>query len=384
MRERNPGDRLRLAFAFGGKAVEHDLSVKSALYLLAHVDRARFEALSIYVDEAGSLSGFAPAAEKLRRFIREDGDKIFGPKDRVPADFEDWAVSTLPSDRPGEALRLLTCGEVDVVFPVFHGQGGEDGIFQGFLETLGLPYVGCDISGSILGNDKAYNKAVCRNAGIAVADFLVYDRDEWAAADRAALRETERVLGYPVFVKPPCLGSSMGVSKAKDRGELEAAAALAFTYGSRVILERALVGPEYGIGLIGNDRPLVSAIVEFGGCPGFLSYEAKYGPGAFEDRIPALLDPAIEREMRAMAVRIYRLLGLRGMSRLDFFVVDGKPFFGESNTVPGFGRTSVFSKMWEVAGIDLRALIGKLVEFALEGDEAGATSRKPTAGGYGG
>jgi D-alanine-D-alanine ligase len=384
MRDRRAEGKIRLGFAFGGKAAEHELSIKSALYLLAHVDRDKYLVTTLYVDEEGALAESGRAEPRLRDFlVREAGD-IFGPADRVPPDFADWLASTLPPRGGGEALRLLTEGRLDLVFPVFHGQGGEDGIFQGFLETLGIPYVGCGLTGSIVGNDKACNKAICRSAGLPVADFLVYLKDEWEGGGETLLDEVEARLGYPVFVKPPCLGSSVGVSRATDRAALRAAAATALGYGSRVLLEKAVVGPEYGLGLIGNDRPEESALVEFGGCPGFLSYEAKYGPLAYEDRIPGQLEAPVEAELRAMARRIWGLLGLRGMSRLDFFVVDGRPVFIEANTVPGFGRTSVFSKMWEAAGLDLTALIDRLARYALEGrpnqgptegDDTAATAR---------
>lgn len=375
MNEGSSRKRLRLAFAFGGKAAEHDLAVKSAIYLLAHVDRSRFEVTTIYVDEAGVLAGRGAAAAKLASFLEGTTASIFGAHDSVPPDLIPWLLSTLPADRPGESLRLLADREVDAVFPVFHGQGGEDGLFQGFLETLRLPYVGCGVTGSILGNDKTVNKAICRNAGIPVADFLSFDRHDWAASAGAIVEEAESRLGYPAFVKPPCLGSSVGIEKAIDRATLRHAVETAFTYGNHAIIERGLVGMEYGIGLIGNDEPEQSAIVEFGGCPGFLDYEAKYGPDAFEDRIPAIIDRRLEDEMRGIATRVWRLLGLRGMSRLDFFEVDGKAVFNEANTVPGFGRTSVFSKMWEASGVRLPELVSRLAGFAIEAGQAGADQR---------
>jgi D-alanine-D-alanine ligase len=361
---------IRLGFAFGGKAAEHEISIKSALYIMSHVDRAKFSVVTIYVDEEGRLADSATAVHRLRDFLAVEAGDIFGPADRVPPDFADWLASTLPASGPGEALRLLSSGAVDVVFPVFHGQGGEDGIFQGFLETLGLAYVGCGISGSIVGNDKACNKAICSNAGIPVAAFLVYLKSEWEEGAEAALAEVEGKLGYPVFVKPPCLGSSVGIVRAGNRQALREAALVALGYGDRVLFEKAVVGMEYGIGMIGNACPEQSALVEFGGCPGFLSFEAKYGPGAFEDTIPARLEPAVEAEIRTLADRVWGLLGLRGMSRLDFFVADGRPIFIEANTVPGFGRTSVFSKMWEASGMDLGSLVGRLVDYAFERQEA--------------
>ncbi len=357
--------RTTLAFAFGGKAAEHDLSVKSALYLLSHVDRERFRVLSLYVDPDGALAGRDVAAAKLTHALSHASGTIFGAGDDPAEDFSEWVLSTLPADGE-EALSLLASREIGVAFPVFHGQGGEDALFQGFLETLRVPYVGCGVSGSVIGNDKAVNKAICAASGIPVTKFLVYHRDQWRDGRDARVQRAEEELGYPIFVKPPCLGSSVGISKAQDRQELLAAAETAFRYGDRLLLEKALVGREYGIGIIGNEAPRLSAIVEFGGGSNFLDYAAKYGSDAVEDTIPAVLDPSVERELRETALRVYRLLGLRGMSRLDFFVADGRLYFNESNTVPGFGRTSVFSKIWAAAGVDLRTLIGELVEYALE------------------
>jgi D-alanine-D-alanine ligase len=355
-----------LAFAFGGKAAEHDLSVKSALHLLGHVDRDRFDVVSLYVGKDGRLAESPAAKAKMSELLSLGGDAVFAPDDDPPPDFAGWIASTVPPEGNGSALQLLSSGAVDVVFPVFHGQGGEDGIFQGFLETLGVPYVGCGISGSIVGNDKSVNKAILRNAGIRVTDFLVVGRKEWETREKELIQEAEEELGYPIFVKPPCLGSSVGISRAADRDALRKAVAEAHRYGPRALLEKSVSGTEYGIGLIGNGTPMQSAIVEFGGAGAFLSYEAKYGTEIFEDLIPAPLPPDTERELRENADRIYRMLDLRGMSRLDFFVADGLVYFNEANTVPGFGTVSVFSKMWGAAGVPLPDLIGKLAEFAIE------------------
>jgi D-alanine-D-alanine ligase len=251
-------------------------------------------------------------------------------------------------------------GRVDVVFPIIHGTTGEDGALQGFLETLGVPYVGAGVTASAVGMDKAVFKALLRDAGIPTPRAVVVrDPGEAARADALAL---------PVFVKPANGGSSVGVTKVKRREDLGAAVAAALRYDERALVEEGVDARELECAVLGNDTPKASIPGEV--VPGheFYDYDDKYRDDKAQLRIPADVPPAVAEETRRLAVEVFRLCGVSGMARVDFFLERGtdRVLVNEINTLPGFTAISMYPKLWEASGLPLPRLLDELVRLALE------------------
>ena len=272
-----------------------------------------------------------------------------------------------PADADGAVLTggadgLAPLG-LDVVFPLLHGQNGEDGAVQGLLKTLGLPYVGPDVLASAVCMDKEVAKRLLRDAGLPVVPFLVARSRGGLAFDEAA-----RLLGTPLFVKPANQGSSVGISKVEAEDEWEGALDAAFGYDRKVLVETAVVGREIECAVLGNEAPEASAPGEIVSTAQFYTYDAKYeDPDASRMEVPAEIPPETAERVRDFAVRAYRVLGCEGMSRVDFFVTDGGDVFvNEVNTIPGFTERSMYPVMWAHAGLDLGALVGRLLDLALE------------------
>jgi D-alanine-D-alanine ligase len=251
---------------------------------------------------------------------------------------------------------------IDVVFPVLHGTFGEDGTVQGLLELAGLPYVGAGVAGSSIAMDKEITKRLCGQQGLPVIDYLVQYRNALDAA------QVERAFAYPVFVKPANLGSSVGISKAHDRAELDTALSLAAAYDRKVIVERAIAGPEIECSVLGNDEPIASTPCEILPSREFYDYDDKYILDRAEFRTPAQIPPEQLAEVKRLAVACYRAVGCEGMARVDFLVesATGRVYINEINTIPGFTSISMYPKMWEHDGLAYPKLIDRLIELALD------------------
>jgi D-alanine-D-alanine ligase len=259
---------------------------------------------------------------------------------------------------------------IDVIFPVLHGTYGEDGTVQGLLELAGISYVGAGVLGSALGMDKEAQKRLLRDCGIPVVRFVALDRRDYREQPRLAPRLAEE-LGYPVFVKPNALGSSIGISKVKHPGELTGALEDAFQYDRKALIEAACEGRELECAVLGNDRPDASQPGEIvvKRSHDFYSYESKYlDPDGAECKIPAVLPPAVVERIRTLSVAAFKALSLRGMARVDFLARRdlSEIFVNEVNTIPGFTSISMYPKLWEVSGLPLPRLIDRLIELALE------------------
>ena len=311
--------RLRVAVIYGGRSGEHEISVRSAKAILAGLDPAKYEAVEYFIDRDGKWS----------------------PK----------AIQPEPGAHP----------HIDVVFPVLHGTFGEDGTVQGLLELADLPYVGAGVLASSVSMDKEMMKRVCQERSLPVVDYVTLSRGE-LNADACA------ELGLPVFVKPANLGSSVGISKAHDRAELEAALALAARYDRKVIVERAIAGRELECAVLGNEAPEASLPCEILPSREFYDYDDKYLLDRAETRLPADLPPATMDELRRLAVACYRAVECEGMGRVDFLLesATGKLYINEINTIPGFTSISMYPKMWEHSGIGFSALLDQLIELALD------------------
>lgn len=355
--------KLRIGIVFGGRSGEHEVSVASARSIMAAIDPERYEVVPIAIARSGQwLAGVAPQA-------------LMAPGDTQATTTTDIAVPEA-SDASGFALLpqvqsgsgATGFGGIDVIFSVLHGTYGEDGALQGMLEMAGLPYVGCGVLGAALGMDKEKAKLVFQAAGLpTVPGVTIFRRDLENDSDEA-VAHIEAQFGYPVFVKPANLGSSVGVSKAHDAGELRAALELAARYDRKIIVERAINCREIECAVLGNDDPQASVVGEIIPSKEFYDYEAKYLDGASRLVIPAEIPDETTGAIRRMALAAFRALDLSGLARVDFFLDrdTGEVYLNEVNTMPGFTSISMYPKLWEASGLPYPRLIDRLIELALE------------------
>jgi D-alanine-D-alanine ligase len=258
---------------------------------------------------------------------------------------------------------------VDVVFPLIHGPYGEDGTVQGMLELADMPYVGANVASSAVGMDKALMKSIFRAAGLPIADYLVVMRHSWEKSPEETIRQIEQTLGYPCFVKPANLGSSVGITKAHNWDELTQGLTSAAQYDRKLMVERNVEGREVECSVLGNDEPLASLPGEIIAAREFYDYTAKYDAEAGTQLIvPANLTPEQTRTVQELAVRAFKAIDCSGMARVDFFIEkkDGRVIVNEINTIPGFTEYSMYPKMWEASGLPYPKLIDRLIELALE------------------
>lgn len=368
--------RLRVGVLFGGRSSEHEISLRSALTVMSAMDPKRYEivpigigrdgrwylehdAIKVLAEKTPHLAALTSGGTQVTLLPHPDSHSLVS----TPADGARGAV-TRADDR--NAIR----GSLDVVFPVLHGTYGEDGTVQGLLELAGIAYVGAGVLGSALGMDKDAQKRLLRDAGVAVVRYFPIERADYRSSFAHASR-LARKLGYPVFVKPNALGSSIGISKVKRAADLKAALDDAFQYDRKALIEASCEGREFECAVLGNDRPEASIpgeVVVTGGHE-FYSYESKYVDKAgSEQKIPADLPRAAAKKLRAMAIAAFKALSLRGMARVDFLARRdlSEIYVNEVNTIPGFTAISMYPKLWEASGLELAQLIDRLIELALE------------------
>jgi D-alanine-D-alanine ligase len=338
----------RVVVLYGGRSAEHDISCISARFVISELDPRRYEVVPVGITHEGRWVD-------ARRLIAEcaEGDGALPSPDLA----EETDVLPIGTHLEGDD------GRESVVFPLLHGTAGEDGTVQGMLEVAGVPYVGAGVLASALCMDKAVAKEVLAHHGIPQVRWLARRLDliDTELYDRA---ETE--LGYPVFVKPANLGSSIGITRATDRSELEEAVALAGEYDDVAVLEAAVVGREIEVAMLGNEFPRASLPGEIVSAEGFYDYEEKYLNDRAKLQIPAALDATEVSRVQETAVRAYAALRVEGMARVDFFYADGRFLVNEVNTIPGFTPISMYPKLWEVSGLSPTRLLDTLVDLALE------------------
>ncbi|MGH8400046.1 MAG: D-alanine--D-alanine ligase [Gammaproteobacteria bacterium] len=348
--------KIRVGILFGGKSAEHEISLLSAKNVIDAIDKSRYEPVLIGIDKSG------------RWLMNEPSNMLLNTSDPKlialnKANSESVALAPQSDGR----LVKLDSGDigqtVDVVFPILHGPLGEDGTIQGLLKLANVPFVGAGILGSAVGMDKDVMKRLLRDAGLPIAKFLLFRR-----GDKPDFDAVSKVLGMPVFVKPANLGSSVGISKAKDRAGFEKAIEEAFRYDSKIIVEEAIKGREIECAVLGNQDPKASIAGEIIPTHEFYSYEAKY----IDDNgarlvIPAKIPADAMKRVQDMAVKTFRALDCEGMGRVDFFLQDdGTLYVNEINTIPGFTKISMYPKLWEASGIGYTELIGRLIELAID------------------
>ncbi|HSC73291.1 MAG TPA: D-alanine--D-alanine ligase family protein [Gaiellaceae bacterium] len=320
--------RLRVAVLAGGRSSEHDISLASARSVLESLDAEQYDVVTVAIGRDG-------------RWELGSGDGTVAETLPVPA-----------------ANAPATLGSVDVVLPILHGPFGEDGTVQGLLELAGVAYVGAGVAASALCMDKDLFKKVLRDSGIPVARHVALRPGDAA----------KNPFGYPCFVKPARLGSSVGISKVHDEGELGPAVELAFRHDEKVLIEEFLDGTEVEVGVLGNFEPVASLpgqIVPLG--HEWYDYSSKYEEGGMDLVVPPDLPADVLERVQTTAVDAFRVTECEGMARVDCFVVDGeRVVVNELNTIPGFTATSVYAKLFEASGVPYRELLGRLIDLALE------------------
>ncbi len=372
--------KLRVGILFGGRSGEHEVSLLSAASIFQAIDRKKFDVVPIGITKEGRwlaagdahslLNGTSTAARELRA-----GDAEATPGVKLLHE----GIPTLLAPEPAQSAGIgqgksLGGKPLDVVFPVLHGTFGEDGTIQGLFELAGIAYVGSGVLGSAAGMDKDAMKRLFAQAGLPIVRHVTLLRNQWETSPRKAIAKIEAALKYPVFVKPANLGSSVGISKARDRKELSPALDLAAKYDRKLIVEEGVGGKgakarELEVAVLGNDDPKASVVGEI--IPGkeFYDYEAKYLSEGSVPVIPAKLTRAESRQIREMAVAAFRACDLAGLARVDFLMEPTgrrRIYLNEVNTLPGFTRISMYPKLWEATGLNYKDLITRLIELAME------------------
>jgi D-alanine-D-alanine ligase len=356
--------RRRVVVLFGGRSAEHEISVLSARSVIATLDPARFEVIPVGVTKLG------------RWHLLPAGPPEVRPGGGLPGVDDTNGEEVALEQEPGARALVATGGgrtEIDVVFPIMHGPYGEDGSVQGFLELAGVPYVGAGVLASSLGMDKAAQKVLFAAAGIPVTPHEVVHEREWEEDPEGVQARAEH-LGFPLFAKPAALGSSVGITKVLEPQGLRPALELAFRFGRKAVLERAVEpAREIECAVLGNDDPVASVAGEI--VPrghDFYDYEAKYlDEHGAELRVPAPIEPEVLEEVQRLAIAAFRAIDCSGMARVDFFLApDGRVVLNEINTIPGFTSISMYPRLWEASGVPYADLVERLIELAVERHEA--------------
>lgn len=342
----------RLGVIFGGMSTENEVSVQSAFSILQNLDKEKYDIFPIYIEKDGNWYEYKGNFEKV-----EFGGTL---KD----------IYKIP-----DAMKYLK--ELDVVFPVLHGLYGEDGTIQGLLELLKIPYVGCGVLASSIGMDKVYTKIIFEKVGINQAkyEFVKKVNKDYVYVDKQfqekqmELKEIVELISenlkFPVFVKPSRSGSSVGVKKAKDKKELSENIEYASRFDSKILIEEGIIGKEVECAVLGKDEVMASRVGEIKSAEEFYSFDAKYINEESKTQIPANISAEKEDEIRKLAIKAFKAIDGKGLSRVDFFVEDEtqKVYINEINTLPGFTSISMYPKMMEASGVPVKKLLDSLIEL---------------------
>lgn len=355
--------KINVMVVFGGKSGEHEVSLMSAASVLRAIDREKYNVIPVGIDKTGRWKKCDCSIEEIESGEWEGDVNLLAAQNRG-AEAQSLA---LRGEQGIIGLNNGDLSQVDVVFPVLHGPYGEDGTVQGFLETLGIPYVGAGVLASSIAMDKGMAKKLLEAEGLPQAAYMLLNRKELKDL-QGVLDRIEEAFDYPVFVKPANLGSSVGISKAKNREGLIQALQEAARYDRRIIVEEFINAREIECGVLGNDDPKASLLAEIIPSAEFYDYHDKYFAGTSQYQLPAHLPPALADEIRALALKVYRLFDCAGLARVDFFLEreTNRILINELNTMPGFTKISMYTKMWEATGLPYEKLIDELIALALE------------------
>lgn len=360
--------KLTIGVIFGGRSGEHEISIRSARSVIEALDPKKYNVVPIgitlegrWLPPAVSLSLLPEAAQAKIGYVAED------KRQSVALTGDPGHQGLLSLGQNGMGAERL-----DVVFPVLHGTYGEDGTIQGLLDMAGIPYVGCGVLASSCGMDKVVMKTLFRDAGLPVCRYTWFLRHQWETDPQAVIRKVVKELGFPCFVKPANLGSSVGVSRAGNRAELREAIDLAARYDRKIIVEEGLDAREIECAVMGNNEPVASLPGEYlihDAAASFLDYEEKYtGTGHNEFIVPARLNRSQIKMIQRHAITAFRSVDGSGLARVDFFLRKdtGDLVINELNTMPGLTDVSGFPKMWEASGVSFSEVLDRLVAFAIE------------------
>ncbi|MDN4070785.1 D-alanine--D-alanine ligase [Paenibacillus vini] len=347
-------EKLTVGLIYGGKSGEHEVSLQTAFAVSKAFDYAKYELLPFYITKQGEW---------------RVGDKLTSPftsQEQLQLD----AGTGGTTDAINLLFKGLTTGEaaIDVAFPLLHGTNGEDGTIQGLFEMANLPYVGAGVLASAAGMDKVIMKKLFAEAGLEQCKYCYFTASEWERNSHILIQGMEEKLGYPCFIKPANLGSSVGISKARTREELIQSIAHALRYDVKVIVEEFVDAREVEVGVLGNDEPLVSVPGEIVSSGEYYDYQAKYLDGKSQMLIPAPLDTELADRVRDLAVKAFKAIAGSGLCRADFFVKksDESIWINEVNTMPGFTPFSMYPLLWRETGVSYEALLDRLIGLALE------------------
>ena len=363
--------KLRVGVVFGGRSGEHEVSVRSAQAVIGALDPRKYDVVPIAITKEGKWLSPAEATgllpEESKRLLT---DEVVSEESQPTALIGDLSAKGLVKRSKDDECQHAR--PLDVVFPVLHGTYGEDGTIQGWLEMVGMPYVGCGVLASSCGMDKVTMKALFRQAGLPVGNYTWFLRKAWDADRAAILRRVAREVGFPCFVKPANLGSSVGISRATDKASLAQAIELAARYDRKIIVEEGLDAREIECAVIGNEAPEASLPGEYvvrDKAAAFLDYTEKYSnTGHVEFVVPAPLSKALIRRIQRLSTRAFQSVDGAGLARVDFFLRrdTGELLLNELNTLPGLTDVSGFPKMWAASGLPFPQVLDRLIQLALD------------------
>ena len=349
--------KKQVAVLFGGRSGEHEVSCQSAQTVIEALDKDKYEVIPVGITKEGKwLAGLTPQSLlQIEKVSPSSRQVIFScdPAYRGLTWFEEKNYGRIP---------------VEVVIPVLHGPYGEDGTVQGLLEMAGVPYVGCGVLASAVGMDKIMMKNIFAQHNLPQPRFLFCRRCDWERSKEEIISRVEKQLKYPCFVKPANLGSSIGISMAREKKELREAVAQAARYDQRIIFEEYISGREIEVSVLGNEDPVVSLPGEITYDHEFYDYQAKYLSPKVRLHIPASLPDKTISQLQELAIKAYQALDCAGLGRVDFFLREqtGELLVNEINTMPGFTRFSMYPKLWEASGLGISELLDRLIGLALE------------------
>ncbi len=357
--------RLRIGVLFGGRSGEHEVSLQSARAVMAALEEAGHDVVPIGVTRQGrwlvagdplhALSSGDPTGERSVSMLPEPGRSGLVRLGEREGDLEPLAGPP-------------PIGTLDVLFPVLHGTFGEDGTVQGLFELAAVPYAGAGVLGSALGMDKVVQKTLWRGMGLPVVDFLSLRRAEVERDLASVLSRIEVSLGYPCFTKPANLGSSVGVTKARNRAELKVGLLTAARYDAKLLVECGVDARELECGVLGNDEPITSLVGEILPGADFYDYRAKYLDSGSQAVIPADISAGVADNVRRLAVAAFKAVDAAGLARVDFFLERGSArlYVNEINTMPGFTEISMYPKLWQASGVSFAELVTRVAELGIE------------------
>lgn len=350
--------KTKVLVLFGGVSGEYEVSLLSASSVINNIPSDKYDVVMLGITKDG----------KWYLFENEDLELIQKDNWQNP-DYITPAYLSPDRSQRGVIAKRQDGDEfipIDVVFPVLHGQNGEDGAMQGLFQLADIPFVGCDMTSSVVSMDKIFTNTVADHEGIRQAKWIYTTKGEYNESD--FIKEAEEKLGYPCFIKPAVAGSSVGITKANDRNEFIKGMETAFAVCRRVLVEQGINGHEVECAVLGNDSPISSEVGQIVACNDFYDYEAKYITGTSALYIPAKIDEEKRKEIRELSVKVFRAMGCRGLSRIDFFVdkENGSVYFNELNTLPGFTSISMYPKLFAYSGIPYPELLDRLIQLGIE------------------